>query len=148
MSKFSYFEKAKVSVNDTKKFPLNDIENPDGSSPTLILAPAAEPNKPYFNALLKKGGRSTRQVVSGKLTLELLQENRNEDKRLFPKYVIKGWENVFNSAGEPVEFSQAECEDFVNSMPDWLFDTIRNYAAIVQNFTTGVVVDSQETGND
>ena len=88
-------------------------------------------NKPYFNGLLKlqAKGRNRRRV-----TPELVDRNRREDRKLYAKYVVKGWENVFDKKGEAVTFTPAVCEEFLGAIETWMFDEFRDFCADPSSF--------------
>lgn len=104
----------------------------------LLLRPATEANKPYFNQVLKRSKRRVNAVRRGNLDAKMLAEGREEDRELFPKYVIADWEGVTDKDGVEVPFSIDNCADFVrggsDGMPDWMFDEIRNFASDIPNF--------------
>lgn len=139
MADFSYLKTLDV-VERTAEFTLHQIAI-NGVSPTLVLASATEANKPYFNALLKRAGKSARQVRAGAVSASLIEENREEDKALYPKHVIKGWTGVTDANGADVTFSSDDCIDFIAQLPNWLFDDIRNFAGNPANFTDLIDVE-------
>lgn len=147
MSKFGHFESMDVKADTTAEMTLHQIDV-GGVSPTLVMKPATDVNKPYFNALLKRSGRNMRQVQAGKITAGLIEDNRSEDKELFPKYVIVDWRDMLDAKGKPIKFSEADCREFIGAIPNWLFDDIAQYAKNPQNFLNSTSVDVQDTGND
>ena len=147
MSKFGHFEDMSVKADTTAELTLHQIDV-GGVSPTLIVKPSTDANKPYFNALLKRSGRNMRQLQAGKITAGLIEENRAEDRELFPKFVIVGWKDMLDADGNSIEFTPQDCRDFVGSIPDWLFDDITNFTKNPQNFLNTTSVDVGETGND
>ncbi len=102
--------------------------------PTLTMKPAAEANKPYYTALIKRNSRNSRRVAAGKVNAKMLKQSRDEDRELFAKYVIVGWADVMDSAGESVGFSKENCYDYLKALPDWLFDEVRQFASEPENF--------------
>lgn len=117
----------------TARYTINQI-TVNGKSPTLILAPATEANPQYFNALLKRAGKSARKARAGNINAAAIADNRNEDRDLYPACVIRGWEDTLDADGTDVPFSVDDCEKFLKCLPDWLFDDIRNYAGDPSNF--------------
>ena len=61
-------------------------------------------------------------------------ENRDEDRRLYPKHILRGWRGVVDSNGDVVEFNPERAAEFVEALPDWLFDELRAFCGDVQNF--------------
>ena len=64
----------------------------------------------------------------------MVRENRDQDRVLFAKYVVKGWKRIIDSEGNEVEFNEKNCFDFLTCLPDWIFDQVRNFAATPDNF--------------
>lgn len=141
MSNFSHLGSLEVSADKTAEYTLHQI-TVNGVSPTLIVAPATEVNKPYFNALLKRAGKNARQVRAGAVNTGLIEENRDEDRELYPKYVIKGWRNVLDVEGATVKFSQKEVQSFLDALPAWMFDDLRSFCGSPVNFTELVDIDT------
>lgn len=132
MSSFSYLNQVNVTANNTKEFPLDDIRIA-GKTPVLIVAPATESNKEYTNDLLRfslKNKSNTRKNITAD---DILQVRKN-DRILYAKHVIKGWIDVIDDSGKEAEFNLDNCQDFVNSLPDWLFDKIRNFCNQSETF--------------
>lgn len=131
---FSHLKALEVTPDKTSRYTLHQI-TVNGKTPTLIVAPATEANKPYFNALLKRAGKSARQVRAGAVNAGLIEENREEDRDLYPKYIVKSWEDMPDGkTGEDVKFNLKDCEEFLAQLPDWLFDDVRNYCGNPANF--------------
>ena len=135
MSKFGHLKELEVTAESTAEFPMHWI-TVNGKSPTLILKAATEANKPYFNALLKHSGKSRQQLKAGNVNAGLIEENRDQDRDLYPRFVIQGWLDMIDGdSGKDVKFSQKECGDFLDELPDWLFDNVREFAGSPTNFT-------------
>jgi len=136
MSNFNYLKKLEVEGKTARC----EIHNIPGE-PVLIVKPATEANKPYFNAVLRQSKRNVRAVQSGAINAAMLSENRNQDRELFPKFVVVGWEKVSDADGNFAEFTEENCRAFLDAMPDWLFDKIRNFAGDCSNFMEDAPVD-------
>ena len=135
MNDFSYLSKLNVSTGSTSEYTMFEITG----EPVIILGPATEVNKPYFNAFLK---RTRRSLAKGNdITPETMARNRDDDRALYPQFVMKGWRNVVDSEGKPVPFSVEAATEFVKQLPDWLFDGMRNHATSPRNFFHGVDVE-------
>jgi hypothetical protein len=126
---FSYLKKLEVK-DRTARYDMFQIS----SEPVLIVRPATEANKPYFNAVLRKSRKNSRALRAGAINRAMITENREQDRELFPRYVIVGWENVVDVNGESVEFSPDNCRGFLDALPDWIFDDVRNFAGDSANF--------------
>lgn len=111
----------------------------------ILLRPATDANKFYYNALLRvSGARARRMARSDKMHPEDIAKNREEDRQLFPKYVLRGWENIRDRQNNQVPFSRETAKEFCEKIPDWLMDRIRNFAGSPENFTA----DDQEPDPD
>jgi hypothetical protein len=138
MVDFSHLNKLEVS-DKTAEYVMNQIEG----QPTLIVKPATESNKPYFNSVLRRS-RKTLQQSQGGLSAKMITDNRNEDKELYPKHVIVGWEDMKDSSGELVDFSVENCTNFIGKLPPWLFDEIRTFCGKSINFCDEATIDIEE----
>lgn len=136
MSDFKYLKRLEVQ-DKTARFEIHNIPG----EPVLIMKPATEANKPYFNAVLRKSRRNVRAMQSGALNAAMITENRTQDRELYSRFVIVGWENVVDADGELAEFTRDNCQGFIDALPDWLFDKIRNFAGDSANFTDDVPAD-------
>jgi hypothetical protein len=139
MPDFSHLNKLAITALSTMRYPLIELEG----SPVLILRPANESNAAYFNALLKAnahaGVRRKKQKIDGKLTAEI----REQDRELYPKHVIAGWEAVVDSDGKDVPFSMEAAVEFLAALPNWIFDGVRTSALDPENFIGNMNVEEQ-----
>ena len=143
MTDFSHLKQLEVTRNKTAELTMYEIVG----EPTIVLAPATEGNKPYFNALLRRTGKNVKRVARGGLNAGVISENRDEDRELFPAHVIQGWRGVRDAAGEEVEFSRDECAQWLQALPDYLFDRVREFAGDHSNFVDEVV-DGEDTAKN
>jgi len=113
-----------------------------GKRARILLAPATEANPAYYNAMLKLSGKRVRQMVkSDQITAEDAALNRDDDRELYPKFVIRSWEFV---EGEPggdgvgedgfVPFSRGNAAQLCRLLPDHLMDRLRNHGATPERF--------------
>jgi len=123
VSDFSHLRKLDVQGAAVAEFELVELEG----NPVLVGVFAGETNAPYYNQLVKRSGKNSRRFRAGKLTTRELEDNREHDRELFPKHVIKSWRGVMDSRGEPAQFSMANCLAFLSALPNWLFDDVRNH---------------------
>jgi hypothetical protein len=100
----------------------------------LVVRPATEVNKEYFNKILKKSHRHLKNMKRRGIDPKVFEENRSTDRELYPLHVIVGWEDVVDENDVPVEFSLEECKNLVAEMPDWMFDDLREFAGDIENF--------------
>lgn len=129
MSKFNHLSKYEVQADREIEYVIDDIEG----EPVLILSPATSENKPYYNKVLRKTAKNPMKAIK-KMNVGMVRENRDQDRILFSKYVVKGWKRVVDSDGNEVEFSEENCYDYLSHLPDWIFDQVRNFAASPDNF--------------
>ena len=146
MADFTHLSKLDVPTEVTKDYEMVQITI-NGKSPVLKVLHAGESNKPYFNELLKRGNRNQRQIVAGKITTSLIEDNRDENRKLYAKYVVKGWTDVVDAAGKPAAFTPDTCLEFLEALPDWLFDQVTTFCSDAMNFVGETSLDVGETGN-
>lgn len=125
-----------------KTLPEATLELPEiGPKASLRGKMATDANKPYFNAMLKLGGKRIRaQARAATLTTEMIDRNRVDDAALYPKFVVTGWTGIVDdSTGAEVEFSPERCEVFFKQLVSdapWLFDRVRNFFASPESFVS------------
>ena len=136
---FSHLKKLEVK-DKTAEYSIDQIEG----EPTFVMKPATEANKPYFNALLKQSRKKVRAVQVGSVNSKLIKENRAEDRELFPKYVIVDWKNVTDNKGKKSPFTEENCAQYLEALPDWSFDLVRAFASTSENFAGYASIDIEE----
>jgi len=137
---FSHLEKLKVKASATALFVFDEIEG----EPTLEVKPIGEQNKQYTNQVLKKGKKTIRTIRKGKMTVNTLKENREQDYRLFPRYVVVDWPvPPVDNEGNPVEFTAANCEAFLKAIPVRMFNDLREFCGDDDNFLEEDELDSE-----
>ena len=100
--------------------------------PTLTVRFAGESNKPYFNEVLRRQEHYHRRKA--KINVDILKDNRERDRGLYPKHVVLGWKNVKDKVGAVVTFNQEDCEAFLRAIPDDEFDGLREFCRDASNF--------------
>ena len=120
------------------------LELPElGAKARILLKPATEANKPYYNAMLRLSGKRARSMAkTGNISVEDLQKNRDEDRIMFPKYVIAGWEFVETDEDkgkqdedkEYVEYTLDLGAELGRKLPHHIFERVRNHAATPEQF--------------
>ncbi len=126
----------------TADFTLEDVDG----EPSLKLKVATGSNKPLLNAMLKQVGGNKRKYKKKNITADMADENRNDDKKLYVDHVIVGWESLVDAKGNTVKFSKDNCVAFIDALPDWMFDKIREFATDDSNFLE--VIDVEETAKN
>jgi hypothetical protein len=127
---FSNLKKMEVLENKLADYPLSDLEG----EPVLKLFPASEANKPYYNELLRRSRSRMSAIKSKKITAQMLQRNRDEDRELYALHVVKGWVGIKDANGNLVEFSAEAAEGFLKALPNWMFDDLRAWASDPTNW--------------
>jgi len=120
----------------TAKLPMPWL-SPDAE---LIVRPATDSNRSYQQALLKiSGERHMRAVeVNARVDLEkareMVEEDRKDDRRIYPGVVIVNWSGVKNKRGDDVPFSIDACAALLKQLPEWLMTKIRLFCVRPENF--------------
>jgi hypothetical protein len=102
--------------------------------PTLVVVPATEANTPFLNEMLSRSKRLARRLRGGRVTAEVMQESRDQDRELYSKHVVKGWRNVFDADGKEVPFCPEACAEFLQAIPNDMLDELRTYCGNADNF--------------
>jgi hypothetical protein len=101
----------------------------------ILLRFAGEGNPQYYNPMLKKAGKRARRMVNGSdLDQATILQNRADDVKLFPLYVIVGWEGIEDEDGNEVIHNREAAKELCESLPGWIMDKIRNHAASPEMF--------------
>lgn len=143
---FSNLSRMNVTSDKTAEYSLYQIDGVDGNTPILILKPAHESNKPYYNALLRKSRSKMASISAKKITAETVKQNRDEDRALFADHVIAGWRHIPDSDGNDVEFSKENARAFFESLPVWIFDDMRTWAQDMTNYVD--MADPEDTAKN
>tara|TARA_R110000822_G_scaffold120633_7_gene254176 strand:- start:3582 stop:4025 length:444 start_codon:yes stop_codon:yes gene_type:complete len=114
----------------TAEFPLPIDGDPQ---PKITLKHAGQTNRPYTNAVVKHNAKSG-ALRRGRVDANLLAENLNLDRELFPQFVITGWSGIEDTEGKPVPYSMAACAEFLKELPDWIVQELSTFAARASNF--------------
>lgn len=146
MANFDNLKSFDVQVEKTVRYELNDIQM-NGKTPFLMVKPATEANKPFARAQLLRSNKRVRAAGGRGVSLETIEGTRDDDRELYPRFVIEGWGNVFDTDGTLVEFSVKSCEEFLKALPSWVFDGVRGYCTTPSNFAGNNPEDTEELGN-
>ena len=138
MANFNHLKALDVK-DKTAEMTIYQIEG----NPVLVMRPATEANKPYFNAVLKRSRKSVRALQAGGVSAAIISENRAEDRELFPQHVVVGWRGVKDVDGNEVPFDKTACAEFLEALPDWLFDEVRTFAGVSSNYTSEEPIDAE-----
>lgn len=133
MPSFENLKSMEVSPEATVKYEITDITLA-GRVPILDVKMATMYNKDYMNVRIKTSSKDAQKIRRGVITTRLLSESRDGDRKLYPKFIIMDWENVVDSNGVLVEFSESNCLEFIAALPDWIFDGLRAFCSEISNF--------------
>ena len=134
MADFSFLDDMKVTGEDLSDCVLFSIILPNGKNPTLIGRHGGESNPAYANAILKGSVKQQKMVKAGMITVGMMQQNRDQDRRLYPMHVITGWKDVCDGSKKDVVFSAEACASFFEHLPDDIFDDVREHFGNPRNF--------------
>lgn len=140
MTDFSHLKKLEIA--GTAEYPMPEL----GEGTVLTVKPSGESNKEYFNALLRATGAGKRQKKR-KVDAAMVAEIRNQDKELYPKYVIVGWEGLYDAKGAKVKFSPEAAADLLAQLPDYIFDGVRGFCGEPESFVDYVIDVEEQAGN-
>lgn len=115
-----------------------------GPNARICVKPATDANSSYYNAMLKLAGRRVRQMVkTDEITAEDAAKNRDDDRRLYPRFIIETWENI-EADGKPgsdgvdddghVIFTPFVAKELCDKLPNHLMDKLRNTASTPERF--------------
>lgn len=111
----------------------------------LQVFPATDVNKAYQNAMLKRATNRIRGVAGRGVAQVNAEQSRQDDRELYPLHVITGWAGIFDVDGNVVEFSPQEAMEFCAQLPAWIFDRIRLFCMVAENFLGGTqAIDTKD----
>lgn len=141
---FKNLKQYDISATTSVKYEIIDIEM-NGKTPFLMVKTATQSNKAYTKAQLKSSNQRIQRAAAKGISLETLDANREDDRKQYPKYIVDGWGNVFDDDGKEVKFTAEHCAEFLEALPDWIFDGVRAFCGSAQNFADQV--DEDDLGN-
>lgn len=131
MSKFNQYKEQEVKDGATAWMTLFDLEG----EPQILVSPATEANKPYFNASLKRNQAMARKLRGRAMDAKLVKKTRESDRELYGEHVLKGWRKVQAADGSYPEYTKEDGKDFLNALPPEIFDEVRVFCSNSFNFT-------------
>lgn len=144
MSQFAHLKKLDVQGGQTAEFHLHALDG----TPVLHVRPALESNTSYFNASLKSSRKNMRAMRNGNINAGLLDETRETDRELYAKHVVVGWKGIQDAQGKDVPFTREVCAEFLDALPNWLFDELREFCGTPVNFIDDDQVDGEAVGKN
>ncbi len=147
MSDFSHLQALEVTEDDSPhEFELYEID----TAPVLYVR-CTQSYAPYENRIRARRSeieRKHRKAKKGKgrkrANDALLDLMRSPDREAYPGTIVYGWKTNKDANGIEVEYSEDTCRQFLNALPDWLFDRIRLYCMEPQNFVDTGEPDEEE----
>lgn len=149
---FSHLHKLSARADKVVPYELFELEG----APTLNVK-CAQDNKGYLNRIrarrsdIEKKVRKiqSKQKKSRRLRpVDIINElMRPVDVECFPIAIIDGWdENIVDTKGKTVDFSEENCTEFLRVLPNHIFDALRLFVADPNNFLEidDVVADDDE----
>jgi|TARA_Y100000310_G_scaffold160698_2_gene160516 hypothetical protein len=125
MSQFDFSDQ-EVEKGSTSEYTIYELAD----EPVLVVTPAAETNRPYYQTMLRRMGKQQGRKISA----AIVRENRDDDRELYAKYIVVGWRGVMNKAQKEVPFSRENCADFLKALPNHIFDGLRTHCGELLNF--------------
>jgi hypothetical protein len=123
------FAPLQVRPDKTRRFCFIDVEGVGGRRPYFEVLSATPLNKPFQAAKLER--------LREDLRMNMLETAREDDRELYPLFVVRDWGDWPDEKGEPIPFSPEACADCLRQMPDHLFDRLRIFADRIENFRDG-----------
>jgi len=137
MAKFGKIAAKKVKSGAKADFEFFGIENMEGAMVTGRPA-VRRLNLPYANAVLAKSERLNRQARASKDKASILIAQTDATREPFARYVLTGWKNIKDENGKPVPFSTDDAIEFVNALPDFMYEELLVFFSTESNFVDEV----------
>ncbi len=101
-------------------------------NPRLEMCHAGNSNRPYTNCVINRTAR--KGAGARDVTADTLKEALDDDRDAFSKFVVTGWDDVINTDGEQVPFSQQVCFEYLTALPDWIMQGVSSWGGRAVNF--------------
>ena len=136
MVDFSYLQKEEAKKDESIPYVIHDLEG----KPILKVKPALpEYNKQFKKEVLRIAENKRRMKKSKK-------DDGSLDFELYAKTVITGWDGVFDSNGNKVEFSSENCLSYLKAIPCFVFSDIKIFTLDISNWVESV--DTEEAAKN
>lgn len=140
------FVTEQLKTEEVATMTLGSVIFPGMEEPaTLTGRIAGESNRPFALALAKLTIQKQKMMqgaaVNAEMAIRQSKRNRDDDRQLYADHVITGWGNVTDAKGKPVGFDAETCLQLFKSLPDDVFDQVRNYFATASNFRNQISDD-------
>ena len=135
---FGYLKQIDVKEDTTAEFPIVDLTN-DEYEPRLIVT-CSRTCKPLLEQSAKDAvkNRGRRKTAQANINFDRI---RKEDREIFIEHIIKDWKEVYDGTGNPVTFTKAACSNFINALPDYIFDELRGFCLNPANFAGDIELE-------
>lgn len=140
MIDFSHLSKLKIKKEKTVDYNI-DLGN---GIPvfTLKLKPATQDNPEFTNFIMNSDADHVVRIgKSQKIDDEAIQKNMIENIKLLSNVVVVDWDNVLDSSGEVVEYSQENCFKFLKQFADALPTELTKLIAFASDYSNFVDKD-------
>lgn len=99
------------------------------------LLPAGDMNPAYQNGLMRLGAARIRTVAATRqIQRPDADQARDDDRELYADFVVQDWEGILDDEGNEVPFSRENAKEFFALLPAWIFDRIRIFCMMPENF--------------
>ena len=109
---------------------MTEAENGDGSIPTFVVSRMGKSNKRYSKALEAATRPYRRQIELGTMNNDKAEEIF---MGVFVDTVLKGWKNVRDEDGKPLEFTKAAAVKHFTDLPE-VYERLQEEAKLSANF--------------
>lgn len=135
MSTFGQLQGSNI-VLEAREYSLDELPG----EPVLMIKHAGEKNKPYFNAMLKSMPvDEIKKIQKGTISASMTAKQRDSDRAIYPGTVLVGWSNITDVDGNEIPFSVEKATEFLQQIPEYLFDDIRAFATNPRKFTQAAI---------
>jgi hypothetical protein len=140
--RFSNLQGANVTPESTAICTFYDLPG----EPWVRVRPAGDLNRAYFAEVLASSTKSRKRLMRGKIDAEMLERNRQLDRKLFPKHVAGGeWGGwIDDETGEPVAYSADGFRELCEQLPPDIFDELRAFCNEPANFREDEAPDDED----
>lgn len=136
MASFNKIAK-KQKKSDTAWYDMYDVTCEGATSHVrLCVREAGQATPGYWNETLRRSEHLAKRKA--KITAGLVESLQQQDLVLFPKYIVVGWENVFDDNGNPVPFSEEDCKKFVVGIGIDEFKKLSDFCGDFTNFRDAI----------
>lgn len=129
---FSYLSEYEIDAGRVVEFIFHELRG----APSIMVAPATQENKGYTKALVARNQMRGRGRQGQSAILKTIDEDRAEDRILYPKHIVKGWGSrpPVDKQGNVPEFTEDNAAAFLGRLPAWIFDRLTLFCRNGNNF--------------